>query len=433
MPSIAVAVARDGEIVWEEGFGYADRGRRRKADEHTMYSLASISKPFTATGIMVMREQGKLTLEQPINEVLPPPGIRTTVGDPAMVTVQRVASHTAGLPTHYLFYFDGEHAAPSDAEVRRRYGLTVTAPGAQYEYSNLGFGLLGQVVGHLGGGTYAEVMTREVFEPLGLEHTFVGTPPRRAGLTAPRYGGNGQPLPDYETGHYGASDLYSSAHDLVRFGMFHIGQLQPGQREIISAKARALMQTAVAPAENYGLGFGVGRDDGVVRVSHTGGMIGVRTVLRMYPEHGVVIAVLTNFGQGRADAAAVAMLIGDAMGLPARADAICALGPQHPMIKRWTGELTTLTGPRAMSVQITAQGEVQVSLADAAAVPLRRIQYRDGKLSGWFLGSVGSELAGESPTMQRLDLELTDDRLEGRLSTALPWIASTALPVSLHP
>src|SRR3954451_24477279 len=70
VPSLAVAVAQDGEIVWEEGFGWADRENRVPATEHTMYSLASISKPITATGLMVLKEQGKIELDQPINDYL---------------------------------------------------------------------------------------------------------------------------------------------------------------------------------------------------------------------------------------------------------------------------------------------------------------------------------------------------------------------------
>ena len=70
MPSIAVAVARDGKILWEEGFGWADREKRIAATEHTMYSLASISKPITATGLMVLAGAGKIELDRPINEYL---------------------------------------------------------------------------------------------------------------------------------------------------------------------------------------------------------------------------------------------------------------------------------------------------------------------------------------------------------------------------
>src|SRR6478609_891225 len=64
-PSLAVAVARDGKIIWEEGFGWADREKRIAATEHTLYSLASISKPITATGLMVLRQRGLLDLDRP--------------------------------------------------------------------------------------------------------------------------------------------------------------------------------------------------------------------------------------------------------------------------------------------------------------------------------------------------------------------------------
>src|SRR5947208_15256239 len=83
IPSLAVAVARDGEIVWEEGFGWADRENRVPATEHTMYSLASISKPITATGLMVLKEQGKIELDQPINDYLGEAKLNARVGHAA--------------------------------------------------------------------------------------------------------------------------------------------------------------------------------------------------------------------------------------------------------------------------------------------------------------------------------------------------------------
>ena len=70
VPSIAVAVARDGKIIWEQGFGWADRENRVPASEHTLYSLASISKPITATGLMVLKERGKIDLDKPVNDYL---------------------------------------------------------------------------------------------------------------------------------------------------------------------------------------------------------------------------------------------------------------------------------------------------------------------------------------------------------------------------
>src|SRR5579871_5423578 len=68
LPSVSVSVAQNGETLWEESFGWADRARRIPATPHTLYSLASISKPITATAIMILKERGKLDLDRPINE-----------------------------------------------------------------------------------------------------------------------------------------------------------------------------------------------------------------------------------------------------------------------------------------------------------------------------------------------------------------------------
>src|SRR4026209_469353 len=80
VPSLAVAVAKDGKIIWEEGFGWADRENRLPATEHTLYSLASISKPITATGLMVLVERGLIDLDRPINDYLGEAKLRARAG-----------------------------------------------------------------------------------------------------------------------------------------------------------------------------------------------------------------------------------------------------------------------------------------------------------------------------------------------------------------
>ena len=132
-PSIAVAVARDGKIIWEEGFGWADREQRIAGDEHTQYSMASISKPFTATGLMMLVQAGKIDLDRPVNDYLGDAKLRARVGDAAQATVRRVASHTSGLPLHYqFFYVDEPYRRPSMDETILRYGNLVTVPGEQF-------------------------------------------------------------------------------------------------------------------------------------------------------------------------------------------------------------------------------------------------------------------------------------------------------------
>lgn len=432
--SISVAVARDGEILWEEGFGTPDPRRRTKADEHTMYSLASISKPFTATGMMVLVERGELDLGTPIGEVLPPPGLRPGVGDPAEATLSRVASHTSGLPLHHqFFYADRDPKVPSLEQTRRDYAVTVAEPGARYQYSNLGFGLLGQVIEHVSGRPYAEFMKQEVFEPLDLHHTFVGEPPRRTGLVAPRLGENGRPLPSYGFDHDGASAVYSSAHDLVRFGMFHIGTERSEQQAILSMDSRRAMQRPVAPADNYGLGWGLGHDDGVRRVSHGGGMPGVRTAIQAFPEQGVVIVVLINtMGVGR-EHVEIAELIQHALGLPSRSDSVCMLPLGHELLGTWKGVVHTVQGERPMELELRETGEVTARFGDDPPQLVRRVKLLDGALVGKTVGDVEAELGRGEPTQLRLELWLRDGVLEGGVSTTVPWVSTTTLHAELRP
>lgn len=97
---MALAVARDGKILWEEGFGLADREKNISATEHTVYALASISKALTATGLMILVERGLIDMNSPINDYLGEAKLQARVGDAAKATVRRVTCHTSGLPLH---------------------------------------------------------------------------------------------------------------------------------------------------------------------------------------------------------------------------------------------------------------------------------------------------------------------------------------------
>ncbi len=212
VPSICVAVAHQGEIIWEQGFGWADRENRITANEHTLYSLASISKPFTATGLMVLVEQNKLDLDKPTNDYLGVAKLRARRGDAADATLRRVANHTSGLPLHYqFFYADEDYCPPTRDETIRRFGNLVTEPGEHYQYSNLGYGVLDYVIERASGDSFAGFMREHVFLPLGLTHTSVGVGGALEPHQAIRYTPDGRRIPFYEFDHPGASAVYSSA------------------------------------------------------------------------------------------------------------------------------------------------------------------------------------------------------------------------------
>lgn len=299
VPSVAVAVAKDGRVLWEAGMGTANREKDVAATANTAYSLASISKPFTATALMKLVERGRVSLDRPINDYLGTARLRAYEGKAAAATVQRVLTHTAGLPLHYQFFYrDGGYAPPSTDETIRRFGILTYRPGGGYQYSNLGFGLLDYVVRRQGGGSFGDLMRREVFDPLGLTHTSVGPRVGLEGETAERYTSDDKPIAYYTFDHPGASEVYSSAHDLVRFGMFHLGNAVDGQQPVLSAETRLAMQRDVAvegTGTTRGLGWAIRADEfGYRRVSHSGGMPGVSTLLALYPKANVAVVVLIN-------------------------------------------------------------------------------------------------------------------------------------------
>ncbi|MGH7448113.1 MAG: serine hydrolase domain-containing protein, partial [Longimicrobiales bacterium] len=303
LPSVAVAVAKDGRIVWAQGFGYSDLERRIPATPRTMYSLASISKPMTATALMRLVERGEIELDRPANEYLGDGRIHSRVHDARGATVRRVLSHSAGLPLHYEFFYEGEdHPRRGTDEGIARYGILFAPPGDVYQYSNLGYGIIERMIEQAHGRDYADVLRSEVFDPLGMTRSAVSTGAGLDDSVAVRYGPDNTPVPHYDFDHRGGSAIYSSALDLARFGTFHLGALRDRGARILADSTRLAMQrpiSAGATSDGYGLGWAVQADDGgYLRISHTGGMPGVATGLYLYPEHNVAVVVLTNRSNG---------------------------------------------------------------------------------------------------------------------------------------
>src|SRR5215204_2364289 len=124
IPSISVAVVRRGEIIWEEGFGFADRENHIPATAHTMYYLASVSKTITATAVMILSERKRIDLDHPINYYIKPARLRSPLWDPDEATVRRVANHTACLTTFGRNCFaDQPNCHVSADETIQRYGV----------------------------------------------------------------------------------------------------------------------------------------------------------------------------------------------------------------------------------------------------------------------------------------------------------------------
>ncbi|WP_293863088.1 serine hydrolase domain-containing protein [Steroidobacter sp.] len=429
VPSIAVAVAKDGKIIWEEGFGWADRERRIPATEHTSYSLASVSKPITTTGIMTLVQAGKIDLDAPANDYLGGAKLLARVGDARAATVRRLANHTSGLPLHFQDYFaDDQVQRPAMDLTILRYGNLVRAPGERTQYSNIGFGVLDYIIERVSGMSYEEYMRREVFVPLGMTRSSVGIGPGLEDFAAARYNRLGEPLPVMDSDSRGAGGVFASAHDLVRFGLFHLKTHLPEQKAILSDASVDEMHRRTAdrnvyglpnPEEGFGVGFALDQNEQYPIIQHDGGMDGVATKLQLFPKQRVAIVVLSNASTQLpadvADRIVSVMLPGrkvkTAPVTPAPAFAIPA-----NLAGTWKGIIATYERDLPVELRFLANGSVQMKVVDQLPALIDRPTLNKGIFTGWAPARI------ETPDTQRyaytlwLDLSVRGDVINGAVT-----------------
>ena len=431
-PSIAVAVAQRGKILWEEGFGFADIGHRVPATSNTLYSMASISKPITATGLMTLVQRGTIALDHPANDYLGRGKITGYAADARDATVERVMSHTAGLPLHYRFFYEGgDEARPSMDDAIARYAIVVYPPGRVYNYANLDYGIVEQMIAHTSHESYETYMRRAVFTPLGMKRTAIGT---GRGLTdaAIRYDDSLKAVAFYDFDHRGASAVWTTAHELLRFGMFHLRDHLPDEKPILADSIILAMEHARTPgdtAHGYGLGWGLDDDHGYRRVSHTGGMPGVATRLDLYPSEDLAVVVLENQSSPLPTqiASAIENVLLRGRGEALAADRAAQQGRPRPvfaapteLVGDWAGTLRTYQGTVPLTIRVKSD-EILVRLGgpDALWSLVNRASFQDQLLAGQFLGTIPTADAQRHPHNVGMSLWYADGKLRG-------WLAAIA-------
>lgn len=356
-PSLTMAVGQNGRLLWSRSWGWADKERRLAATPDTPYILASVSKAITASTLFTLVERGLIDLDAPIERYLGGLTLRTGAAAPARdVTVRRVLSHTSGLASFQnVFYADEPRRMPRLSDTIRRYGLIAHVPGRKFEYSNLGYSILGQAIATVSGQPLPIVMRREVFEPLGMMRSALGTPPASA-PPAVSYSVDGSRLPAFEQSTMAASSVFASAEDLVRFGLLHVKALAPGQRAILSHRSIDLMQRRVAPSP-FGLGWFIfdGPASGVI--FHSGGMDGASAVLFIVPAQRLVVVGLSSAQidlPGRAAEQIINRLVRSVKLAPPIPPAAAAEPIPSALIGEWVGQLVAPNGAHRLRLSIDA-------------------------------------------------------------------------------
>ena len=447
-PSVSIAVAERGRVTCEVSVGFADIAGGIPATPSTMYSLASISKPFTASAIMRLVEEGKIDLRRPANSYLGEAKLRAFEGRAEEATIERLLTHTAGLPLHYQFFYAGGPAVPSMDTAISRYGIIVYPPGERFLYSNFGYGVLERILERVDGRPYADVLRRTVLEPLGLGETIVSDGANLEGRAALRYGNDRVAVLPYSFDHIGASGVWSSARDLIRFGLFHLGHDPGGRPRAISRGTRERMQRQHAPADGplrgRGLGWAVANVDGWRQVAHTGSMPGVATILALYPAADTAIVVLTNINNSQA-VARMERALREAV-VPKRDGSNGAETPAPPtplqsvIGGRWSGSVHLPSGETIpLELTIGSDGAARLRAGTDPESIVENARFTNGS----FIGRTALRLAGPdaAPEDKRMDnrvgmtLFLRDgNRLSGwisSISTAVPPYGAVSFAVQL--
>ncbi len=311
VPGLAIAVVHDQELVWTRGFGVENLNTGTPVTPQTIFRIASISKTFTSTAILQLRDQGKLQLDDPVVKHLPWFTYVNRYPDGPAVTIRQLLTHTSGLPresaypywTDYSFFPTREEMI---AALHRQ--ESIFEPETTFKYSNLGMAILGEVVAAASGEAYALYIAERIFTPLGMRSSSVVPPPDLLPRFATGYGrrfadGSRRESPFMDArGITPAANLSSTVEDLARFASFHLleGRNTPGQ--ILKGSTLREMHRVhwLQPSwrSGRGLGFSVIRSDERVTYGHGGWVGGNRSQITISPKEKVGVIVMTNADDG---------------------------------------------------------------------------------------------------------------------------------------
>lgn len=301
IPGVSVAVVQDGKVILAKGYGLANVELNVPATENTVYQLASITKTFTATAILLLVQDGKVALDDKITERL---SDLPAAWD--KVTVRHLLSHTSGIKS-YTSVKDFHKNPRKDYTHREILDLVVKeplefAPGEKWNYSNTGYFLLGMLIEKVADKPYGEFMAERIFKPLDMTQTRVNELQAIIPNRAQGYHWDGKTLRngDYvsPTQPFAAGMLVSNVNDLLKWdaALRNHALLDSEQLERMWTPARLNQGSETG----YGFGWEVAQVNGHRMLAHGGGIPGFSTRLSRFVDDKLTVIVLTNADGGHA-------------------------------------------------------------------------------------------------------------------------------------
>jgi CubicO group peptidase (beta-lactamase class C family) len=376
---VSVAVIRNYEIEWAKGYGVADVETGRRVTPDTLFLAGSISKPVAAAGALTLVEQGKLKLDEDVNTYLKSWKVpENEFTKEQKVTLRRLLSHTAGLTVHGFPGYNSASTVPTVPQILDGVKPANTSPvrvdvipGSMFRYSGGGYTVAQLLMTDVTGLPFPEFMRRAVLAKVGMrQSTFENPLPQRLiGIAASGYKVNGDPVPGrYHTyPEIAAAGLWTTASDLARF-VIEIQKRREGRSDRMLKQA-TIEQMLRPEKQNYALGFGIGKQNGVIEFSHGGTDAGFQARLSATVD-GRGLEVMTNSENGARVAAEIALAVAAAYGWPGGPREREAITLMPEALSKFAGEYEA---PRIGRVKIRVEGDHLVftgaSSGDVALYP----------------------------------------------------------------
>jgi D-alanyl-D-alanine carboxypeptidase len=287
---VSLAIAKNGVILYSHGYGYRDLTKRQPANVNTIYNTGSVTKQFTAAAIMLLQQDGKLSVNDSMAKYFP------TYPYAKQLTLRNLLNQTSGIPD-YVYLPNLPHHATAMRFFRMVWVPLHFRPGTRFEYSSTNYLVLGMIVEMVAGETYGDFLSKRFFEPLGLGECSTRVEPRELSNGAVGYTFDGKHIL-YQTATpddigYGDATVNSSALDLVKWDA-----ALDGGKAVSPASWRAMTSPPIAqyepPYGGYGFGLFIGRLYDRRMIYHPGANPGFITYNATFPDDGLEIAILGN-------------------------------------------------------------------------------------------------------------------------------------------
>jgi D-alanyl-D-alanine-carboxypeptidase/D-alanyl-D-alanine-endopeptidase len=309
IPSISIAIIRDGDVAWTGAYGWSNVAARVPATPDTYYSTGSTFKFVTATAIMQLVEKGELELDTPLNALIPD-SLHIEGADD--VTLRHMLSHHSGLQGPVGIVPLWSRTAPRTVETLLAGTRRIGPPGTTYRYCNECYAFAGWMIAKTAGRTYDAYVNNNILRPLGIEvdAPSVPSPTVVERLALPYNTLDNEPVPAAQVRYdvFAAGDIYLRASDMARFVAAQLGDGEYRGARILSAESTHEMRRQQFDGRAYGLGVGLASQSGHSLISHGGSIPGFNSLMVAEPASGLGIYMMSNSGQASPALGALARL-----------------------------------------------------------------------------------------------------------------------------